>query len=88
MSNKIFAGLESPVAYNTVGEAAGTEDNYTLTTTLDPISLTASSWSTVASASLPNRVIEATGANYPNVLAYVKDGMQITVKEGGVVEVE
>ena len=81
MSNKIFAGLESPVAYNTVGEAAGTEDNYTLTTTLDPISLTASSWSTVASASLPNRVIEATGANYPNVLAYVKDGVTLEANQ-------
>ena len=85
MSNKIFAGLESPVAYNTVGDAAGTEDNYTLTTTLDPISLTASSWSTVASASLPNRVIEATGANYPNVLAYVKDG--VTLKANQKVEI-
>ena len=81
MSNKIFAGLESPVAYNTVGEATGTEDNYTLATTLDPISLTASSWSTVASASLPNRVIEATGANYPNVLAYVKDGVTLEANQ-------
>lgn len=81
MSNKIFAGLESPVAYNTVGEATGTEDNYTLTTTLDPISLTATSWSTVASASLPNRVIEATGANYPNVLAYVKDGVTLAANQ-------
>ena len=81
MSNKIFAGLESPVAYNTVGEATGTEDNYTLTTTLAPISLTATSWSTVASASLPNRVIEATGANYPNVLAYVKDGVTLAANQ-------
>ena len=81
MSNKIFAGLESPVAYNTVGEAAGTEDNYTLTTTLDPISLTASSWTTVASASLPNRVIEATGANYPNVLAYTKEGVTLAANQ-------
>ena len=85
MSNKIFAGLESPVAYNIVGEATGTEDNYTLATTLDPISLTATSWSTVASASLPNRVIEATGANYPNVLAYVKDG--VTLKANQKVEI-
>lgn len=81
MSNKIFAGLENPVAYNTVGEASGAEDNYTLTTTLDPISLTASSWTTVASASLPNRVIEATGANYPNVLAYVKDGVTLAANQ-------
>ena len=81
MSNKIFAGLESPVAYNIVGEATGTEDNYTLTTTLDPISLTASSWTTVASASLPNRVIEATGANYPNVLAYTKEGVTLAANQ-------
>ncbi|MFW5582748.1 MAG: hypothetical protein ACOCNU_04035, partial [Bacteroidales bacterium] len=81
MSNKIFAGLENPVAYNTVGEASGAEDNYTLTTTLDPISLTATSWSTVASASLPNRVIEATGANYPNVLAYTKEGVTLAANQ-------
>ena len=81
MSNKIFAGLENPVAYNTVGEASGAEDNYTLTTTLDPISLTASSWTTVASASLPNRVIEATGANYPNVLAYTKEGVTLAANQ-------
>ena len=39
----------------------------------------------MASASLPNRVIEATGANYPNVLAYVKDG--VTLKANQKVEI-
>ena len=81
MSNKIFAGLENPVAYNTVGEASGAEDNYTLTTTLDPISLAATSWTTVASADVPGRVTEATGANYPNVLAYTKEGVTLAANQ-------
>ena len=70
MSNKIFAGLETPTAYNTVGDATGEEDKWNLTTTMDPISLTADSWTQVAESDVPKRVEEATGANYPNVYAY------------------
>ena len=70
MSNKIFAGLETPTAYNTVGDATGEEDKWNLTTTMDPISLTKDSWTQVAGDDVPKRVEEATGANYPNVYAY------------------
>ena len=70
MSNKIFAGLETPTAYNTVGDATGEEDKWNLTTTMDPISLTADSWTQVAESDVPKRVEEATSANYPNVYAY------------------
>ncbi|MBE6305495.1 MAG: hypothetical protein E7082_06230 [Bacteroidales bacterium] len=67
MSNKIFAGLETPTAYNTVGEATGDEDNWTLAETLPVANLTATSWAQVAEADVPNRVIEACGAGYPNL---------------------
>ena len=70
MSNKIFAGLETPTAYNTVGDATGEEDKYNLTATLDEISLTADSWVQVAEEDVPDRVVEATGADYPNIYAY------------------
>ena len=79
MSDKIFAGLETPTAYNTVGEATGDSDPWTLSETKNA-SLTASSWTQVAEADVPKRVEEATGANYPNVYAY--DMENVTLKEG------
>ena len=79
MSDKIFAGLETPTAYNTVGEATGDSDPWTLSETKNA-SLTASSWTQVAAADVPKRVEEATGANYPNVYAY--DMENVTLKEG------
>lgn len=78
MSNKIFAGLETPTAYNTVGQATGDEDAWTLTETKSPVSLTASSWTQVASADVPARVTEATGAGYPNILAYSMNNVTLT----------
>ena len=85
VSNKIFAGLETPTAYNTVGEATGEEDVWNLMDT-KTASLTASSWTQVAQNDLPNRVIEATGANYPNVLAYKM--ANVTLKKNQKVEIE
>ena len=69
VSDKIFAGLETPTAYNTVGEATGEENSWELKDT-KTASLTATSWTQVAQSDLPNRVTEATGAGYPNVHAY------------------
>ena len=79
MSDKIFAGLETPTAYNTVGEASGEEDAWNLSETKNA-SLTASSWTQVAADDVPKRVEEATGANYPNVYAY--DMENVALKEG------
>ena len=84
MSNKIFAGLETPTAYNTVGEATGDADPWELAETKPAVSLTATSWTQVASADVPGRVTEATGAGYPNVLAYTMTGL--TLKKGQKVE--
>ncbi len=85
MSDKIFAGLEHPVAYNTVGGASGEEDLWNLTTTMDVVTLSAASWEQVADGSVPDRVTEATGAGYPNIYAYKQTNVSLT--EGQKVEV-
>ena len=85
VSNKIFAGLETPTAYNTVGEATGEDDSWTLKET-KTASLTATSWAQVAQANVPGRVTEATGAGYPNVYAYTMSN--VTLKKNQRVEIE
>ncbi len=85
VSNRIFAGLETPTAYNTVGEATGEEDVWTLKDT-KTASLTATSWTQVAAADVPKRVEEATGANYPNVLAYKMEN--VALKKNQKIEIE
>ena len=85
VSDRIFAGLETPTAYNTVGEASGEEDAWTLKDT-KTASLTASSWSQVAQANVPGRVTEATGAGYPNVYAYTMSNVEL--KKNQRVEIE
>ncbi|MBQ4083670.1 MAG: Ig-like domain-containing protein [Bacteroidaceae bacterium] len=79
MSNKIFAGLETPTAYNTVGGATGEEDNWNLTTTVPDVALTAASWVqlTQEEADVVKRVEEATGATYPNLLAYKQTNIEL-----------
>ena len=86
MSDKIFAGLETPTAYNTVGEATGDSDPWELAQTLAADALTASSWKQVEQKDVPGRVTEATGAGYPNVYAYTKSG--VTLKKNQKVEIE
>ncbi|MGN1237064.1 MAG: hypothetical protein ACI4TS_06420, partial [Bacteroidaceae bacterium] len=84
LSDKIFAGLENPVAYNTVGGAAGEDDAWQQASASSD-NLTATSWTTVAESVVPLRVTEATGASYPDVLAYTKSGVEL--KEGQKIEV-
>ena len=88
MSNKIFAGLETPTAYNTVGGATGEEDNWILTQTLDAVALAADSWKQVAEADVPARVTEAAGAGYPNVYAYMQTGVELKKNQKVEVKVE
>ena len=87
VSDKIFAGLETPTAYNTVGGAAGDEDAWDLkdTKTAD---LTASSWTQVAAADVPGRVTEATGAGYPNVFAYTMADVELKKNQKVTIEVK
>ncbi len=86
LSDKIFAGLENPVAYNTVGGSTGEEDLWELSTTLPVESLTAVSWQQVAEADVPYRVTEATGAGYPNIYAY--EQKNVVLEAGQKVEVK
>ena len=87
MSNKIFAGLETPTAYNTVGGATGEEDSWNLTATLPDVALTASSWVPMEEGDKAiARLTEVTGAGYQNLLAYRQTGVEL--KEGQKVEVK
>ncbi len=90
MSNKIFAGLETPTAYNTVGGATGEEDNWNLTTTIPDVALTASSWVqlTQEEAEAVKRVEEATGATYPNLLAYKQTNVELKANQKVEVKVQ
>ena len=85
VSDNIFAGLETPTAYNTVGEATGEEDKWELVNT-NSVSLTAASWTQVAENDVPKRVEEATGANYPYVCAYKMTNVEL--KKNQKVEIE
>ncbi len=87
MSNKIFAGLETPTAYNTVGDATGEEDKWNLTTTMDDVALAANSWVQLEDGDKAlARLTEVTGAGYQNLLAYKQEGVEL--KEGQKVEVK
>ena len=61
MSNKIFAGLETPTAYNTVGDATGEEDNWNLVATPVADNLSASVWEKQDIADVPKRITEVSG---------------------------
>lgn len=85
VSNKIFAGIETPTGYNTIGGATGDEDKWTLEQTLDPVGLTKDSWTQVEKENIPNRVIEATGKNHPNIMAHEIEN--VTLKKNQKVEI-
>ena len=70
MSDRIFAGLETPMAYNTVGDAAMSDDNWDFVKSLPTAEPTADSWTQLAEAQVPARVTEATGYGYPNIYKY------------------
>jgi len=71
MNDKIFAGLENPVAYNTVGDATGDDDQWEVDKSEADVSLAASDWKQISVAdSVPARVQEVSGYTYPNVTAY------------------
>ena len=61
MSNKIFAGLETPTAYNTVGDA-NEEDNWILKNTTTT-ALQTSSWTQQELANVPMRIQEVGGSD-------------------------
>lgn len=77
MSNKIFAGLEHPTAYNTVGDATGDEDKYDLTKTYDDVALTAASWVDMEDNLVPARIKETTGKEPSAIRQYIKEGYEL-----------
>ena len=88
MSNKIFAGLETPTAYNTVGGATGEEDNWNLTKSYDAVSLAPNAWELVPEAEVPARVIETTGLGYPHIFAYKQTNIELKKDQKVEVKVE
>lgn len=70
MSDRIFAGLENPVGYNTVGEVMGSEDKYDLTSTLPQVAFAASGWTQTPQDEVPGRVTEVSKYGYPNIYEY------------------
>ena len=63
MSNKIFAGLETPTAYNTVGDATGEEDNWNLIATPVTDNIAASAWTKKDINDVPMRIQEVGGSD-------------------------
>lgn len=85
LSNKIFAGLENPVGYNTVGDALGDENSWTLSESLDEVLLTSGDWHKVVQSEVPNRFVEVTGKGFPHVYQHTEEN--ISLKKNQKVEV-
>ena len=77
MSDKIFAGLEHPTAYNTVGDATGDEDLYTLTSTLPETALSSTAWKDMTDSEVPARIKETTGQEPDAIYQYLKSGVEL-----------
>ncbi|MBR5475520.1 MAG: hypothetical protein IKV17_01710 [Bacteroidaceae bacterium] len=86
LSDKIFAGLDTPTAYNTVGEASGESDPWELAETKPVANLSASDWKQVPAADVPYRVKEVSATDYPYIYAYTMSN--VSLKKGQKVEVE
>ena len=86
MSDKIFAGLENPVGYNTVGDAEGESEKYNETSNTTA-ALTSGSWTQMAQEDVPARVVEATGKNYPNIYEYKQSGVELNANQKVVVTI-
>ena len=71
MSNKIFAGLETPTAYNTVGGASDDEDKWNLIATPVKENVAASAWTQQNIADVPMRIQEVGGSD-KTYLTYTK----------------
>lgn len=63
MSDRIFAGLETPTAYNTVGTETDEADNWNLVSTPVTETLSADAWTLLETADVPFRVTEVGGAD-------------------------
>ena len=81
MNNKIFAGLETPTAYNTVGGGTGEEDKYDVTSTIAEVAVAPTAWTQVAEDKVPYRITEVTGAGYPDIFAYEISNIELKANQ-------
>ena len=63
MNDKIFAGLETPTAYNTAGGAADDEDKWNLVASPVKATVSASDWKAMDGNKVPMRVQEVAGSD-------------------------
>ncbi len=63
MNDRIFAGLETPTAYNTVGGVASEEDKWNLVSTPVQRNLASSAWHAMSLGDVPMRVQEVAGSD-------------------------
>lgn len=63
MNDRIFAGLETPTAYNTVGGVASEEDKWNLVSTPMQRNLASSAWHAMSLVDVPMRVQEVAGSD-------------------------
>lgn len=86
MSNKIFAGLETPTAYNSAGGEQNEADKWELNSTpVNEDNLTKDVWTDMATADVPERVIEVGGTQ--TYCTYTKEGIALTRNQKVVVTV-
>ena len=84
VSNKIFAGLETPTAYNTVGDANEDENKWNLLETPRVTdNLAADAWTAVDIANVPMRIQEVGGSDrtystYTTGTLTLKKGQKVT----------
>lgn len=87
MNNKIFAGLENPVGYNTVGDATGDESQWDLEKTEPSKELASTVWTQAANAeAVPARIGEVSGKTYTDIYTY-NTTEALSLEEGKKVEV-
>lgn len=84
MSNKIFAGLETPTAYNSAGGEVADADKWELKSTpVNEGSLAPAVWTKMEAADVPARVIEVGGNQ--EYYTYTKEGITLAKNQKVVV---
>lgn len=85
MSNKIFAGLETPTAYNSAGGEVADADKWELNSTPVTENLAASAWTLMPANDVPARVIEVAGNK--GFYIFKKDNISLTKNQKVVVTI-
>ena len=86
MSNKIFAGLETPTAYNTVGGETSEDDKWELKSTPVTDNLQADAWTLMDAEAVPDRIKEVGGADR-GYYTFTKEGLVLKENQKVVVTI-